>query len=51
VYVSQKRKVEESILPLMSKTGKIVTANEEQAEVLSGFFTSVFTGTLSSHTS
>ncbi|KAK4817803.1 hypothetical protein QYF61_027854 [Mycteria americana] len=50
-YVSQKRKVKESIPPLMSKTGKLVTRDEKAAEVLNNFFTSVFTGNLSSHTS
>ncbi|KAK4815523.1 hypothetical protein QYF61_003215 [Mycteria americana] len=50
-YVSQKRKVTESIAPLMSKTGKLVTTDEEKAEVLNNFFASVFTGNLSSHTS
>ncbi|KAK4824526.1 hypothetical protein QYF61_016106 [Mycteria americana] len=33
-YVSQKRKVKESVAPLMSKTGKLVTMDEEKAEVL-----------------
>jgi len=50
-YVSQKRKVKESVSSLMSKTGKLVTMDNEQAEVLSNFFASVFTGNLSSHTS
>ena len=50
-YVSQKRKVKESIPTLMSKTGKLVTTDEEKAEVLHNFFASVFTGNLSSHTS
>ncbi|KFQ67578.1 hypothetical protein N335_10393, partial [Phaethon lepturus] len=50
-YVSQKRKVKESVTPLMSKTGKLVTTNEEKAKVLNDFFASVFTGNLSSHTS
>ncbi|KFM05399.1 hypothetical protein AS27_15836, partial [Aptenodytes forsteri] len=50
-YVSQKRKVKESILPLMSKTGKLVTTDEEKAEVLNNVFASVFTGNLSSLTS
>ncbi|KFQ02734.1 hypothetical protein N329_11861, partial [Haliaeetus albicilla] len=50
-YVSQKRKVKESIPALMSKTGKLVTMDKEKAEVLHNFFTSVFTGHLSSHTS
>jgi len=37
--------------PLMSKTGKQVTMDEEKAEVLNNFFASVFTGSLSSNTS
>jgi len=49
-YVSQKRKVKESIFPLMSKTGKLVTTDEEKAEVLNKFFASVFTGSLTCHT-
>ncbi|KFQ99133.1 hypothetical protein Y956_03969, partial [Nipponia nippon] len=43
-YVIQKRKVKESVPPLMSKTGKLVTTDEEKAEVLNNFFASVFTG-------
>jgi len=50
-YVSQKRKVKESVHALMSKTGKLVTMDEEKAEVLTHFFSSVFTGNLSSLTS
>jgi len=36
-YVSQKRKVNKSIPPLMSKTGKLVTTDEEKAEVCNSF--------------
>ncbi|KFQ78147.1 hypothetical protein N335_09061, partial [Phaethon lepturus] len=50
-YVRQKRKVKESVLPLKSKTGKLVTTDEEKAEVLNDFFASVPTGSVSSHTS
>ncbi|KFZ54394.1 hypothetical protein N338_05423, partial [Podiceps cristatus] len=46
-YISQKRMVKESVPPLMSETGKLVTA-DEKAEVLNNFFASVFTGNLSS---
>ncbi|KFW04519.1 hypothetical protein N327_07886, partial [Fulmarus glacialis] len=42
-YVSQKRKVKESISPPMSKTGKLVTTDEEKAEVLNNFFASAST--------
>ncbi|KFZ52648.1 hypothetical protein N338_12088, partial [Podiceps cristatus] len=45
-YINRKRKVKESVPPLMSETGKLVTANEK-AEVLNNFFASVFTGNLS----
>jgi len=50
-YVSQKRKVKESVPHLMSKTGRLVTMDEGKAEVFNNFFASVFTGSLSSHTS
>jgi len=36
-YVSQKRKVKESVASHMSKTGKLVTMDEEKAEVLKNF--------------
>jgi len=35
--VSQKRKVKESICPLMSKTGELVTMDKEKNEVLNFF--------------
>ncbi|KAM6103455.1 uncharacterized protein LJ206_014212 [Theristicus caerulescens] len=50
-YINQKRKVKESIPPLMSKTGKLITTDKEKAEVLNNFFASVFTGNLSPHAS
>ena len=36
-YVSQKRKVKGSVPPVMSKAGKLVTTDEEKAEVLHKF--------------
>jgi len=33
-YISQQRKVKESVPPVMSKTGKVVTVGEQKAEVL-----------------
>ncbi|KAK4826878.1 LOW QUALITY PROTEIN: hypothetical protein QYF61_011997 [Mycteria americana] len=38
-------------IPPMNTTGKLVTTDEEKAEVLNNFFGPVFTGNLSSHTS
>ena len=48
-YVSQKGKVRESVCPLMSKNGKLVTT-DKKAEKLN-FFAAIFTGKLYSHTS
>jgi len=51
-YVSQKRKVKESVPPhTMSKTGKLVTMDKAKAEVLSKFFASACCDNLFSHTS
>ncbi|KFQ91096.1 hypothetical protein Y956_15163, partial [Nipponia nippon] len=50
-HVNQKRKVKESVPPLISKSGELVTMDEEKAEVLNNFFAPVFTGNFSSHTS
>ncbi|KFR06816.1 hypothetical protein Y956_10107, partial [Nipponia nippon] len=50
-YINQKRKVKESVPPLMSSSGELITTDEEKAEVLNNFFASVFTGNLSPHTS
>jgi len=50
-YVSQKRKVKESVTQLMSKIVKLVAMDEEKPEILHNSFVSVFTGNLSSHTS
>lgn len=35
----------------MNMTGKLVTADEEKADVLNNIFASAFTGNVSSHTS
>ncbi|KAK4815948.1 hypothetical protein QYF61_010442 [Mycteria americana] len=50
-YVSQKKKVKESVCPVMNTTGKLVTTDDKKADVVNNFFASVFTGNLSSHTS
>ncbi|GAB0190824.1 ras GTPase-activating protein 1-like [Grus japonensis] len=50
-HISQKRKVKESVPPIRNMTGKLVTMDEEKAEVLNNFFASVFTGNLSSYNS
>jgi len=50
-YVSRKKMFKESVPPLMSETGKLVTADEEKAEVLHNIFASVFTSNLSPHPS
>ncbi|KFP65777.1 hypothetical protein N322_00654, partial [Cariama cristata] len=50
-YVNQKRKIKENVPPFMSRAGELVVTDEEKAEVLSSFFTLVFTGKLSSNTS
>jgi len=45
-YVSQKRKIKESVTP-MRKNGNLLSTDEERAEVLHNFFASVFTGNCS----
>jgi len=47
--INQKRKIKESLTPLMNKNGDLVSIHEEKAEVLKNIFTSVFTSSLSPH--
>jgi hypothetical protein len=42
-YVKKKMKSRQSVGPLKDKNAKVVTGGEEMAEVLKGFFSSVFT--------
>ncbi|KAK4816288.1 hypothetical protein QYF61_014586 [Mycteria americana] len=50
-YTNQKRKVKESVPPLMNKNGDLVSTDEEKAEVLNNFFALVFSGNHSPHPS
>lgn len=50
-YISQKRKVNESVPSLMRKTGKLVIVDEEKAEVVNKFLASAFTVSLSTDSS
>ncbi|CAM5148340.1 unnamed protein product [Eretmochelys imbricata] len=49
-YVSNKKKVKESVGPLLNEGGNPVTEDVEKANVLSAFFASVFTNKVSSQT-
>ncbi|CAM5107999.1 unnamed protein product [Eretmochelys imbricata] len=49
-YVSNKKKVKESVGPLLNEGGNLVTENVEKANVLNAFFASVFTNKVSSQT-
>ncbi|CAM5095950.1 unnamed protein product [Natator depressus] len=49
-YVSNKKKVKESVGPLLNEGGKLVTEDVEKANVLNAFFASVFTNKVSSQT-
>ena len=46
-YINQKRKVKESVPPLMNKNGNLVSTDKEKAEVLNNNFALVFIGNLS----
>ncbi|CAM4495102.1 unnamed protein product [Caretta caretta] len=49
-YVGNKKKAKESVGPLMSEGGNLVTEDVEKANVLNAFFASVFTNKVSSQT-
>ena len=49
--MSARKESQRKCNPLMSKTDKLVTTDEEKAEVLNNLFASVFTGNLSSQCS
>ncbi|CAM5143904.1 unnamed protein product [Eretmochelys imbricata] len=49
-YVSNKKKVKESVGPLLNEGGNLVTEDVEKANVLNAFFASVFTNKASSQT-
>ncbi|CAM5129064.1 unnamed protein product [Eretmochelys imbricata] len=49
-YVGNKKKVKESVGPLMNEGGNLVTEDVEKANVLNAFFASVFTNKVSSQT-
>ncbi|CAM2112063.1 unnamed protein product [Caretta caretta] len=49
-YVSNKKKVKESVGPLLNEGGNLVTEDVGKANVLNAFFASVFTNKVSSQT-
>ncbi|CAM5091720.1 unnamed protein product [Eretmochelys imbricata] len=49
-YFSKKKKVKESVGPLLNEGGNLVTEDVEKANVLNAFFASVFTNKVSSQT-
>ncbi|CAM4636979.1 unnamed protein product [Lepidochelys kempii] len=49
-YVSNKKKVKESVGPLLNEGGNLVTGDVEKANGLSAFFASVFTNEVSTQT-
>ncbi|CAM5114491.1 unnamed protein product [Natator depressus] len=49
-YVSNKKKVKESVGPLLNDGGNLVTEDVEKANVFNAFFASVFTNKVSSQT-
>jgi len=48
-YVGQKRQAKEYVLPLLNEKEELATPDREKAEVLNGFFASVFSGRQDSH--
>ncbi|CAM5084405.1 unnamed protein product [Natator depressus] len=49
-YVGNKKKVKESVGPLLNEGGNLVTEDVERANVLNAFFASIFTNKVSSQT-
>ncbi|CAM4533257.1 unnamed protein product [Lepidochelys olivacea] len=49
-YVNNKKKVKETVGPLLNEGGNLVTEDVEKANVLNAFFASVFTNKVSSRT-
>jgi len=41
-YINSKRRAKENLHPLLDAEGKVVTKDQDEAEVLNAFFASVF---------